>query len=433
MQRYIHNVKRIKGEIWVPKDKSISHRAAMLGAIAKGITEIEGFLMAQDCLSTLNCLEKMGTDIQIIQATDKTKANIKITGKGLYGLKKPSTPLFVGNSGTTIRLLAGILAGQNFETEITGDKSIVQRPMARIIEPLRLMGAQIYGLKKQDTAPLYIKGAKLKGINYALPVPSAQIKSAILFAGLYADGKTVVKEQVKSRDHTEIMLRSFGAGIQRENDHIILHPGEKLDARNIKIPGDISSAAFFIVAASILPGSEIVVKDVGINPTRTGIIDVLKEMGACINIQNQTCTNGEQAADIYVRSASLRGVEVEAEVIPRIIDELPILAVAAAFADGVTTIKGAGELRVKESDRIEAICDGLSRLGADIKKTEDGLIIRGDDSLQGNKVSSFGDHRIAMSLAIAGLAASGQTQIDDADCIKVSYPDFFESLSDLVE
>ncbi len=433
MQKSVYNVKRIKGEIWVPKDKSISHRAAMLGAIAQGITEIEGFLMAQDCLSTLDCLEEMGADIQIVQTADKTHANVKIIGKGLHGLKKPSKPLFVGNSGTTIRLLAGILAGQNFETEITGDKSIVQRPMARIIEPLRLMGAQIGGLTKQDMAPLGIKGAKLKGINYTLPVPSAQTKSAILLAGLYADGKTVVNEQIKSRDHTEIMLRSFGADIQRKNDCITLYPGEKLDARSIKIPGDISSAAFFIVAASILSGSEIVVKSVGINPTRTGIIDVLKDMGACINIQNQTCTNGEQFADIYTRSASLRGVEIKAEVIPRIIDELPILAVAAAFADGVTTIKGAEELRVKESDRIEAICEGLSNLGADIKKTGDGFIIRGTGSLQGNKVRSFGDHRIAMSLAIAGLAASGQTQIDDVDCVKVSYPDFFESLSDLVE
>lgn len=428
MEKNIIKVKQINGDIYMPGDKSISHRAAILGAIAEGVTEIKGFLMSEDCLATLRCLSSMGVQVKADRAVDCAKAKVKIVGKGLYGLKKPFTPLYVGNSGTTIRLLAGILAGQRFYTEITGDKSIIQRPMARIIMPLRKMGAQIWGLRQRDKAPLYIKGSKLRGIQYALPVPSAQIKSALLLAGLYADGITIIKESVRSRDHTEIMLRFFGADIKQKDDNITLNPSKRLCARKLNVPGDISLSAFFIVAALILDGSEIVIKSVGINPTRTGIIDILKAMGACIIIKNKTSINGEDVADICVRSSALRGIEIKPETIPRLIDELPVLAVAAAFAEGTTTVRGAQELRVKESDRIKAICEGLLRLGVDIQQTHDGFVVKGPNRLIGTRVRSFGDHRIAMALTVAGLAAEGQTVIDDISCVNISYPGFFENL-----
>lgn len=448
MDKVIKGIRSLKGRISVPGDKSISHRAVMLGSIAEGVTEIEGFLMAEDCLSTIDCFRKMGVDIEITHENEgridedeagcegrdpwPESARVRIFGRGLSGLKKPGGPLYVGNSGTTIRLLLGILAGQDFETEITGDESIRLRPMGRVTEPLRLMGARIDGADGGNKAPLKIKGGKLKAIDYRLPVASAQVKSALLLAGLYAEGQTVIEEPEKSRDHTEIMMKAFGANISRENNKIRLAPVKELTAQKISVPGDISSAAFFIAGACILPDSEVIIENTGINPTRTGIIDALRLMGADIQILNERITNGEAMADIRVRSGRLKGITIEGAIIPRIIDEIPILAVAAAFAEGVTVIRNAEELKVKESDRIEAMADGLSCLGARIKKTEDGLIIEGPCRLKGGRVKSFGDHRIAMALAIAALGAEGETVIENVDCVRISYPEFFKTLCGLL-
>jgi 3-phosphoshikimate 1-carboxyvinyltransferase len=442
----------LKGEIFVPGDKSISHRSIMLGAIAEGVTQIDGFLMAEDCLSTINCFKKMGIEIHIsdnpspprgnMSHTCKTEkygkylsnaSSIKVTviGKGLRGLKKPDDPLYVGNSGTTIRLLSGILAGQNFEAEITGDESIRKRPMGRVTEPLRLMGAKIEGIEGGNKAPLKIHGAQLKAIRYKLPVASAQVKSAILLAGLYANGETVIEEPQKSRDHTEIMLKAFGADIVWHDNVIRLNPVEKLTPRKISVPGDISSAAFFIAGACVLPGSEVLIKNVGINPTRSGIIEALRRMGADIQVTGMFERNGEPVADIHVKSSRLSGITVEGDIIPRLIDEIPVLAVAAAFAEGVTVIKNAEELRVKESNRIAAMVEGLSRLGARIKETGDGMEIFGPCRLRGNRVRSFGDHRVAMALAVAAAGAEGGTCIEDAGCVDISYPGFFDTLETL--
>lgn len=449
MDKVIKGIRSLKGWISVPGDKSISHRAVMLGSIAEGVTEIEGFLMAEDCLSTIDCFRKMGVDIEITYENKEGRidedevgcegcdprpesARVRIFGRGLHGLKKPDSTLYVGNSGTTIRLLSGILAGQDFETEITGDESIRLRPMGRVTEPLRLMGARIDGADGGNKAPLKIKGGKLKAIDYRLPVASAQVKSALLLAGLYAEGQTVIEEPEKSRDHTEIMMKAFGANISRENNKIRLTPVKELKAQKISVPGDISSAAFFIAGACILPDSDVIIENTGINPTRTGIIDALRLMGADIQILNERITNGEAVADIRVRSGKLKGITIEGAIIPRIIDEIPILAVAAAFAEGVTVIRNAEELKVKESNRIDAMADGLSCLGARIKKTEDGLIIEGPCRLKGGRVKSFGDHRIAMALAIAALGAEGETVIENVDCVRISYPEFFKTLCGLL-
>ncbi|MCR4430832.1 MAG: 3-phosphoshikimate 1-carboxyvinyltransferase [Tepidanaerobacteraceae bacterium] len=447
MDKILRGIQSIRGSISVPGDKSISHRAAMLGAIADGITEIEGFLMAEDCLSTIDCFRKMGVEIEITYENKgridgeepgcegfdsrPESAVVKIFGRGLYGLKKPDGPLCVGNSGTTIRLLSGILAGQDFETEITGDESIKKRPMGRVTWPLKLMGASIDGADGGSRAPLKIRGGRLKGIEYKLPIASAQVKSALLLAGLYAEGSTIIEEPEKSRDHTEIMMKAFGADICRESNKIRLTPVERLTARKIRVPGDISSAAFFLAAACILPDSEVIIENVGINPTRTGIIDALRLMGADIQILNERTINGEAVADIKAKSSGLKGIEVGGAIIPRIIDEIPILAVAAASARGTTVIRDAAELRVKESNRIAAMVEGLSGLGARIKETADGMEIQGTNRLKGGRVNSFGDHRIAMSLAIAALGAEGETIINDVDCVKISYPGFFDALAEL--
>ncbi|RKL63978.1 3-phosphoshikimate 1-carboxyvinyltransferase [Thermoanaerobacteraceae bacterium SP2] len=442
----IKGSRSLRGQITVPGDKSISHRAIMLGAIAQGVTEIERFLMAEDCLATVDCFRKMGIDIRIIHenmsSTGKEiagksevldfnpeNAKVKVFGKGLHGLKKPDCPLYVGNSGTTIRLLSGILAGQDFDVEITGDESIRRRPMGRVTEPLRLMGANIEGAEGGNKAPLKIRGGKLFAINYRLPVASAQVKSSLLLAGLYAKGQTTIEEPEKSRDHTEIMMKAFGVDISRENNTVRLNPVPELRPQKITIPGDISSAAFFMVGACILPDSDIIIKNVGINPTRTGIVDALRLMGADIEILNESITNGEPVADIRVRSSRLKGINVKGPIIPRIIDEIPILAVAAAFAEGVTVIKDAGELKVKESNRIAAMVDGLSRFGASITETEDGMVIEGGGKLKGGRVKSYGDHRIAMSQAITALGAEGSTIIENVDCVNISYPDFFKTLA----
>lgn len=419
----------LRGTVRVPGDKSISHRAVMIGAISEGITEIRGFLEAEDCLATVNCLREMGIEIHAPAGEDKSW---RVFGKGLYGLKKPKRPLYVGNSGTTIRLLSGILAGQNFEAQITGDESICRRPMGRVIEPLSLMGADISGIDG-NYPPLKISGGKLQGIRYKLPVASAQVKSAVLLAGLYAHGETLVVETVPARNHTEVMLKAFGAQLIVEPQGIRLVPGPALQGRTVIVPGDFSSAAFFIVGAAICPDSDVIIRQVGKNSTRTGLLRVLKQMGADLDVTNETIYNGEPVADIRVKSSSrLRGVEVGGNIIPTLIDEIPALTVAAAFAEGTTVIKDAKELRLKESDRIKAIAQGLSQMGAKILETEDGLIVEGSTRLKAACVESYRDHRIAMALTIAALRAEGSTTIKDAECINISYPTFFRDLKSVI-
>ena len=406
----------------VPGDKSISHRAVMFGALAKGTTEITNFLQGADCLSTIDCFRRLGISIE--NTTDK----IFIHGKGLHGLKKSDTMLDVGNSGTTTRLLSGILAGQKFETTLNGDESIQNRPMKRIIDPLLQMGADITSMTGNNCAPLRIVGSPLHGINYTSKVASAQVKSCILLAGLYADGLTSVTEPSISRNHTELMLRGFGAAVVCEGKTSTIAPDPELFGQKIEVPGDISSAAYFIAAGLIVPGSEILVKNVGINPTRDGIIRVCQSMGADITILNEKTNGGEPVADILVRHSNLKAVTIEGDLIPTLIDEIPMIAVMACFAQGTTIIKDAAELKVKESDRIAVMVENLSRMGAKIIATEDGMIIEGGHPLHGAEIDSHLDHRIAMSFAIAALASEGETTIKDADCVKISYPNFYEDL-----
>lgn len=412
----IQKIKKAVGQIKVPGDKSISHRAVMLGSLANGVTEISGFLKGADCLSTIDCFRKMGIDIDI------NGENVTVHGNGLRGLKKPDEMLYTGNSGTTTRLLCGILAGQNFDTSITGDASIQKRPMGRVVQPLSMMGAKI----ENEYCPLYITGTKLHGIDYKMPVASAQVKTAIILAGLYADGKTVIHEIEKSRDHTELMLSAMGADLTVDNLDITVKPTNDLTAVNVDVPGDISSAAFFLVLGAIMPNSQITVTNVGINPTRTGIIDVLKDMGADITLENVHTSAGETVADITVRSSSLKGTTVGGDIIPRLIDELPIIAVAAVFADGQTVIKDAQELKVKETNRIRAVVDEFNKCGIDITETDDGMIINGGKSIHGADFKTYGDHRMAMSLTVLAQLADGESTLDDSDCACVSYPTFFD-------
>jgi 3-phosphoshikimate 1-carboxyvinyltransferase len=412
----IQKIKKAAGQIKVPGDKSISHRAVMLGSLANGVTEISGFLKGADCLSTIDCFRKMGIDIDI------NGENVTVHGNGLRGLKKPDEMLYTGNSGTTTRLLCGILAGQNFDTSITGDASIQKRPMGRVVKPLSMMGAKI----ENEYCPLYITGTKLHGIDYKMPVASAQVKTAIILAGLYADGETVIHEIEKSRDHTELMLSAMGADLTVDNLDITVKPTNDLTAVNVDVPGDISSAAFFLVLGAIMPNSQITVTNVGINPTRTGIIDVLKDMGADITLENVHTSAGETVADITVRSSSLKGTTVGGDIIPRLIDELPIIAVAAVFADGQTVIKDAQELKVKETNRIRAVVDEFNKCGIDITETDDGMIINGGKSIHGADFKTYGDHRMAMSLTVLAQLADGESTLDDSDCACVSYPTFFD-------
>ncbi|MDI3518744.1 MAG: 3-phosphoshikimate 1-carboxyvinyltransferase [Caldanaerobacter sp.] len=410
----------LKGVISVPGDKSISHRAVMIGSIAEGLTEVENFLVAKDTLSTVECMRKLGVDI-------KLEGNrVKVYGKGLY-LSKSSEVLDVGNSGTTIRLLMGILAGQEFETILTGDDSIKRRPMGRVIVPLTLMGAKIEA-REGNFAPVKIRGGKLRGIEYKMPIASAQVKSSIMLASLYAEGRTVIEEPALSRNHTELMLQTFGARIEIDGKKIFCYPGSKLlKGQKIIVPGDISSAAYFIVAANLLPNSEVVIKDVNVNPTRTGIIDVLKGMGGNVELINERYVNNEKIADIVVKSSKLKGIEIGGDLIPKLIDEIPVIAVAAVFAEGTTVIKNAEELKVKESNRIKSMTSELGKMGAKIFETEDGMIIEGTGFLRGAEVESYNDHRVAMSLWIAGLLAEGRTIIKKAECVDVSYPDFYKT------
>lgn len=412
----IQKIKKAVGQIKVPGDKSISHRAVMLGSLANGVTEISGFLKGADCLSTIDCFRKMGIDIDI------NGENVTVHGNGLRGLKKPDEMLYTGNSGTTTRLLCGILAGQNFDTSITGDASIQKRPMGRVVQPLSMMGAKI----ENEYCPLYITGTKLHGIDYKMPVASAQVKTAIILAGLYADGETVIHEIEKSRDHTELMLSAMGADLTVDNLDITVKPTNDLTAVNVDVPGDISSAAFFLVLGAIMPNSRITVTNVGINPTRTGIIDVLKDMGADITLENVHTSTGETVADITVRSSSLKGTTIGGDIIPRLIDELPIIAVAAVFADGQTVIKDAQELKVKETNRIRAVVDEFNKCGIDITETDDGMIINGGKSIHGADFKTYGDHRMAMSLTVLAQLADGESTLDDSDCACVSYPTFFD-------
>lgn len=419
----IQKIKKAVGQIKVPGDKSISHRAVMLGSLANGVTEISGFLKGADCLSTIDCFRKMGIDIDI------NGENVTVHGNGLRGLKKPDEMLYTGNSGTTTRLLCGILAGQNFDTSITGDASIQKRPMGRVVKPLSMMGAKI----ENEYCPLYITGTKLHGIDYKMPVASAQVKTAIILAGLYADGETVIHEIEKSRDHTELMLSAMGADLTVDNLDITVKPTNDLTAVNVDVPGDISSAAFFLVLGAIMPNSQITVINVGINPTRTGIINVLKDMGADITLENVHTSAGETVADITVRSSSLKGTTVGGDIIPRLIDELPIIAVAAVFADGQTVIKDAQELKVKETNRIRAVVDEFNKCGIDITETDDGMIINGGKSIHGADFKTYGDHRMAMSLTVLAQLADGESTLDDSDCACVSYPTFFDDFYKLGE
>ena len=419
----------LQGEIVIPGDKSISHRSVMFSALGDTPVRIKNFLHAQDCMSTAACMEALGAQVEFISDTE-----LIVTGNGLHGLKEPATILDAGNSGTTLRLLMGILAAQPFLSTFTGDSSLHKRPMGRVIKPLSHMGAQIYGRENNAKLPITVVPAKKKltGMHYDSPVASAQVKSAILLAGMFAEGETTVNEPFVSRDHTEQMLAAFGVQLKREGTAVTIQPVEKFTApQEIEVPGDISSAAYWLVAGSIVPGSKLLLKNVGINPTRTGILDVLKDMGAKITLQNERTSGGEAAADMLVEYSELHGVSFGAEIMPRLIDEIPIIAVAALCAKGDTVITGAGELRVKETDRLMAIAKEFNKLapGA-IEEKEDGLIIHGNAQLKDATAFSYDDHRIAMSLAILGTAGNG-VEIENPACVNISYPEFYQTLEEV--
>ena len=412
----------VKGEITVPGDKSISHRSIMLGAIANGTTTVHGFLRGEDNYSTMNAFRAMGVRI------DDDGATLQIHGRGLHGLQEPEDVLDCGNSGTTIRLITGLLSGQSFFSVVTGDQYLRKRPMKRIVDPLSRMGAHIIGRKQGTLAPLAISGGSLNAIGYDSPVSSAQIKSSIMLAGLYADGETSVREPSQSRDHSERMFQLFGASQTRFNNGVSVRGGFELTAQEVVVPGDISSAAFFMVAALITPGSELLIRSVGVNPTRSGVIDILKAMGGDIQLLEQRELSGEPVADILVRASRLKGIDISGAVVPRAIDEFPAICVAAACAEGITTVRDARELRVKETDRITAMATNLRALGVAVTEAEDGMDIIGSERLSGGQVDSCGDHRIAMSLSVAALVASGAITINDTDCVATSFPTFFPLL-----
>ena len=405
------------GEVVPPGDKSVSHRAVILGSLARGKTRAAGFLASRDTFATVNAFRSMGVRVDI------NAGEVEISGKGLFGLEAPREAIDAGNSGTTARLLAGVLSAQSFPSTVTGDSSLSRRPMSRVTVPLRRMGARISG--EGETLPLRITGSELRGIDYESPVASAQVKSALLLAGLYAAGKTTVTESERTRDHTERMLRHFGVPVGVDGTRVSVSPAEEFPGAELEIPSDISSAAFFIVAALINPGSEIMVKNVGLNPLRTGVLDVLREMGAEISVENRRESCGEPVGDVVARHCALSGVRVEGESVSRAIDELPVISVAACFAEGETVISGAEELRVKETDRISAMAGELSKLGAQIRETRDGMVINGAEELRGARCESRGDHRVAMSLAVAATRARGETVIGDTGCVSISFPEFF--------
>lgn len=421
----IPKLNKLHGKLTIPGDKSISHRAVMFGALAQGTTKITHFLEGADCLSTISCFQAMGIHIQ------KNKDEVLVEGKGLHGLQAPLDILDVGNSGTTTRLISGILAGQDFTSRLTGDASICQRPMGRIITPLSLMGAQITSQNQNGCAPLTIQGGHLHGIHYQSPVASAQVKSCVLLAGMYADAPTSVTEPVLSRNHTELMLNYFGAQVTSKGTTASILPQPDLKARDITVPGDISSAAYFIAAGLLVPGSEILLCNVGINPTRDGLLRVCQAMGGDITLLNVR-NDGEPTADLLIRSSSLHGTEIKGEIIPTLIDEIPMIAVMAAFAEGTTVIRDAAELKVKESDRIQVMTDNLTRMGADVEALPDGMIIHGGKPLHGATIDSHKDHRIAMSFAVAGGICEGSLTITDGECVNISYPEFYTDLYSLL-
>ncbi|SFQ96617.1 3-phosphoshikimate 1-carboxyvinyltransferase [Desulfoscipio geothermicus] len=425
MEVTIKPVRTLRGEVQVPGDKSISHRAVMLGALADGETKIENFLFGADCLSTIRVMRGLGVRITTVGK------RVVVQGRGLEGLQEPDNVLDAGNSGTTMRLVAGILAGNPFFSVLTGDGSLRRRPMKRVIRPLTDMGAQIAARAGGAYAPLAIKGGGLRAVEYTSPVGSAQVKSAILLAGLFADGPTTVIEPAQSRDHTERMLRYFGARVEAAGTRVTVWGKPDLRGQKITVPGDISSAMFFLVAGATVPGADLVVHNVGVNPTRTGALDVLTQMGAEIELLNPKEINGEPVADIRVRGSRLTGTEIGGSIIPYLIDELPVLAVAAAVAEGETVVQDAAELRHKETDRIAAVVQVLRSMNADIEERPDGFIIRGGRRLRGAVCDSFGDHRMAMSAAVAGLTAYGETTVKGAECVKISYPNFFDTLNSI--
>ena len=421
----------LKGTVSVPGDKSISHRGIMFGSIADGTTEIHNFLPGADCLATIRCFRALGIEIE------QEGSTVTVHGKGLHGLSAPSHILDVGNSGTTTRLLSGILVGQPFESKLSGDESLNSRPMKRIIDPLTQMGADISSILHNGCAPLYIAPSRLHGIHYDSPVASAQVKSCILLAGLYADGETSVTEPGLSRNHTELMLKEFGADIRSVHNldcsrtTAIIQPGRELHGQKLTVPGDISSAAYFIAAGLIVPDSEIRITNVGINPTRAGILKICEDMGARIELSNERTEGGEKIADITVRTSRLHGTVIEGDIIPALIDEIPVIAVMAAVAEGTTVIRDAAELKVKETDRIETVTDNLKAMGCDVTPTEDGMIINGG-KLKGASIHTLLDHRIAMAFSIAALAAEGRTRILDSKCVDVSYPAFYDTFEELL-
>ncbi len=416
----------LRGSFELIGDKSISHRAIMFSSIAKGNIKISNFLMGEDCLSTIDCFRKMGVNIE------RAGKDIYVKGNGLHGLKKPTDILDVGNSGTTIRLMMGILAGNEFDATLIGDESIGKRPMKRVTDPLKLMGCKIEGNDDGNYTPIKIYGGNLNAIDYHLPVASAQVKSALILASLYAGGNSIIHEKTKSRNHTEIMLKSFGADIEVNDLSIKVNPVEELYSQDIYVPGDISSAAFIIVGALISKGSEVIIKNVGLNETRTGIIDVVKNMNGNIEILDERIVGGEKVGDLLVKySPELHATTIDKDIIPRLIDEIPIISILATQAEGTTTIKDAAELKVKESNRIKAMVDNLKSLGVDIEELEDGMIIKGKSKIQGGEVKTYKDHRIAMSFSIANFISEDEIILDDEECVNISFPGYFELLKEL--
>jgi 3-phosphoshikimate 1-carboxyvinyltransferase len=431
MERAISRPPRLRGTVRVPPDKSISHRTALLGALATGPSRIRRFLAAADCLSTLDCLRRLGVEWQLSEDAPGV-ATVEIQGAGLRGLREPDDVLDCGNSGTTLNLIAGVLAGQPFTSILTGDASLRSRPVTQLIDPLRKMGAQLSARGDDRLPPLVIRGGSLKGIRYG-PVTRAQIKSAVLLAGLFAQGETEVEEAAPTRDHTERLLRAMGVDIRREGPAVRLAPPDALSPIDLEVPGDASSAAFWVAAAAAHPDAELLLPGVGVNPTRTGLLDVLVNMGANIDILEERMVGEEPVADLRVRSARLEGTEVSGEIFPRLLDEVPVLAVVAACARGRTVVRDAHELREKESDRISALAAQLRKLGVAIEERDDGFAIEGGRPLRGARVSGSGDHRLTMALAIAGLLAEGQTVVDDAESVAVSYPAFWQDLEGMGE
>ena len=415
---------RLEGEVSLPGDKSISHRAAILNGIARGSARISNYSPGADCASTLRCLRAMGVAI-----TDEGDGSLIVEGVA-GALREPSAVLNAGNSGTTMRLLSGVAAGQPFLTVLAGDRSLQSRPMGRIVDPLRRMGAEVSGRQGDTLAPLVIRGGNLHGMEYDLPVASAQLKSCLLLAGLTAGGQTLLREPAPSRDHTERMLQAMGARVERDGLSIAVRPSD-LKAIDVRVPGDISSAAFWLVAGAVHPEARVLVRDVGVNPTRTGVLDVLRDMGARLSLENPRLEGGEEVADIRVESSDLHGTEIGGAIIPRLVDEIPVLAVAACFARGTTVIRDAAELRTKETDRIRAMAQELGRMGGQVEETPDGLVIHGTMSLRGADCRSYGDHRVAMAMAIAGLVARGETTVAGAESASVSYPEFWRQLASL--